>query len=132
MLVSTGLVPYPEFSRRRAIVPAVTTAIDKDKRARLTIYGNLTIRTAGQLVDAFDKLYNQDVTHYVVDLSKVVYLDSTGLSCLLRMQQRLEKVQGELQIDQVNEGAMEIFQSTRLDQVLHLIAAPGSGGSQVG
>jgi anti-sigma B factor antagonist len=107
-------------------VPAVTTAIDKNKKARLTVYGNLTIRTASQLVDAFDKLLNQDVTHYTVDLSKVAYLDSTGLSCLLRMQQRLEKIRGELQIDQVTEGAMEIFQSTRLDQVLKLTPArPG-------
>lgn len=107
-------------------MPAVTTAIDKDKRARLTIYGNLTIRTAGQLVDAFDKLFNQDVTHYVVDLSKVSYLDSTGLSCLLRMQQRLQKVDGVLEIDQVTQGAMEIFQTTRLDQVLSLTPLQGN------
>lgn len=99
-------------------MPAVTAAVDKEKRARLTIYGNLTIRTAGQLVDTFDKLFNQDVTHYVVDFNKVAYLDSTGLSCLLRMKQRLEEVGGSVELVEVGPEAMEIFRATRLDQVL--------------
>lgn len=90
------------------------------------MYGNLTIRTAGSLVDTFDKLFHQDVTHFLVDLDKVSYLDSTGLSCLVRMNQQLEQVDGVLRVIGVTESAMEIFQATRLDQVLDLSSAGDS------
>lgn len=105
----------------------VTASLDKEKRARLTVYGNLTIQTAAHLVDAFDKLSHQDVTHFTIDLGKVAYLDSTGLSCLVRLKQQLQKVQGILEIVEVNESALEIFQATRLDQVLGplKLRAPG-------
>lgn len=101
-------------------MPVVTTQLDRDKKARLTVYGNLTIQTAGQLVDAFDKLVHQDVTSFTVDLAKVAYLDSTGVSCLLRMKQRLESIGGDLALVEVTDGAMEIFRATRLDEVLPL------------
>lgn len=106
-------------------MPVVTTSLDKEKRARLTVYGHLTIQNAVHLTDAFDKLLNQDVSDFTVDLGKVAYLDSTGLSTLVRMKQRLEEVDGRLAVVEVTAGAMEIFQATRLDQVLDL--APGAG-----
>lgn len=101
-------------------MPVVTTQLDREKKARMTVYGNLTIQTAGQLVDAFDKLVNQDVTSFTVDLAKVAYLDSTGIACLLRMKQRLDKIGGSLALVEVTDGAMEIFEATRLDKVLPL------------
>ncbi len=101
-------------------MPVVTVQLDRDKAANLTVYGGLTIRTAGQLVDAFDKLLNQDVTTFTVNLSKVAYLDSTGISCLLRMKQKLDSVSGKFRLVEVTEAAMEIFRVTRLDAVLPL------------
>jgi len=109
-------------------VPIVTTSLDKDKQATLTVYGNLTIQNAAHLTDAFDKLLNQDVTLFLVDLSKVAYLDSTGLSCLVRMRQRLAEIDGAVRVTGVLPSAMEIFQATRLDQVLDLEEAPGEEG----
>lgn len=100
---------------------AVRTTIQKDKSALLTVYGQLTIQNAAQLLDAFDKLFSQDVTHYVVDLGRVAYLDSTGLSSLVQMHQRLAAVQGELKIIEVSEAAFEIFHATRLDTILPLV-----------
>lgn len=104
-------------------MPVVTTQLDREKTARLTVYGNLTIRTAGQLVDAFDKLRNQDVTSFVIDLGKVTYLDSTGVACLIRVSQALDALDGDLRIVGVTAGAAEIFRTTRLDTVLPLEAA---------
>ncbi len=109
----------------------VTASLDKEKRARLTVYGNLTIQNAGALVDAFDKLFHQDVTQFQVDLGKVAYLDSTGLSCLVRIQQRLGQVQGHLEVVGVTPSALEIFRATRLDRVLKLRAAGAPEGPGV-
>jgi anti-anti-sigma factor len=54
----------------------------------------------------------------VLDLSGVDFLTAEGLGELIRVHKRLQRMGGELVLDNVGEQAFEVLQVTRLTDVL--------------
>ena len=52
----------------------------------------------------------------VVDLSRVTYIDSSGLAVLIEAMQNVEEYGGKLTLAGMNENVLSIFEMARLDQ----------------
>ncbi|MDP8263663.1 MAG: STAS domain-containing protein [Candidatus Ancaeobacter aquaticus] len=53
----------------------------------------------------------------VVDLSKVSYIDSSGVATLIEAMQKLKKVDGEIALVGLSESVKHVFEIARLESV---------------
>ena len=56
----------------------------------------------------------------VIDLSKVTYIDSSGLAVLINAMRRVEAYRGKLYLVEMQEAVRVIFETSRLDQVFRI------------
>jgi anti-sigma B factor antagonist len=69
--------------------------------------------------DVLEKIEN-GLNDVVVDLSKLAYIDSTGLGVIITIHKRLKEKGGKLLITGVQGLPAELFKRTRLDKVLSI------------
>lgn len=67
-------------------------------RTLVMVAGDLDASTASHLYDALSDLELAEARQVVIDLAKVTFMDSTGLSVLVTEHKRLEYVNGHLTI----------------------------------
>ena len=82
----------------------------------LTITGRLDTSTAPKLEETLKGAYD-GVTELVFDLAKLEYISSAGLRVLLSAQKTMNK-QGSMQVVNVCEEIMEIFEITGFTDIL--------------
>jgi len=92
-----------------------------------------TIKLEGRL-DAFntpklrrelDQWLDKGVIHFIIDLSDLDFIDSSGLAVLVRLLKRVRLNQGEIQLVWPHHPApQQILRITGLDRVFHLIEQP--------
>ena len=58
----------------------------------------------------------------VIDLSAVEFIDSSGLGLLVNVQRRVERATAHLVIVEPTERVRRVFEVTRLDQQMALVA----------
>ena len=58
--------------------------------------------------------------HLVVDLSRVTYVDSSGLAVLIEAMQKVNKYGGKFAIVGMQQTVRSIFEIARLDQVFRI------------
>ncbi|MFI5905880.1 STAS domain-containing protein [Dactylosporangium sp. NPDC051541] len=100
----------------------------------LEVGGEVDVYTAPRLREKLVELVEQGARHVVVDLSRVEFLDSTGLGVLVGALKRLRAVNGTFGLVCAHERLLKIFRITALDRVFQLydtvadaIAATGAG-----
>jgi anti-anti-sigma factor len=96
-----------------------------DKRDKFTILSieeeNLNSVVAPTLKSDLVIMKNEGVQYLVVDLSKVSYIDSSGLSAIL-VGDRLWKGEGAFILTGVNQPAVKkLLEISRLDSILEMI-----------
>ncbi len=96
-----------------------------EKKDQYTVFKvkeeNINSVLAPQLKSEFIFLHNEGVTNLIFDLSKVKYIDSSGLSAILTAN-RLWKNSGTLVITGVDhEHVKKIIEISRLDTILNII-----------
>ncbi|GAA2385879.1 STAS domain-containing protein [Dactylosporangium salmoneum] len=100
----------------------------------LEVGGEVDVYTAPRLREKLVELSEQGARHVVVDLSRVEFLDSTGLGVLVGALKRLRAVNGSFGLVCSHERLLKIFRITALDRVFSLYdtvdaatAASGAG-----
>lgn len=88
--------------------------------AVLQVGGEVDVYTAPGLREQLIKLVGQGSIHVVVDLSRVEFLDSTGLGVLVGALKRLRAVGGTLGLVCAHERLLKVFRITALDRVFAL------------
>ena len=88
------------------------------------VSGDLDLMTAPQLLAAIEPNLDAGTGALVVDLSRLTFIDSSGLSALIRVNQRMTVAGRELSIIAPGPPAAKTFEITGLDQVLPLRAGP--------
>src|SRR5437868_13973060 len=83
----------------------------------LEVGGEIDVYTAPQLREHLIALVEGGDRQVVVDLSRVEFLDSTGLGVLVGALKRLRGVNGELSLVCAQERLLKIFRITGLDRV---------------
>ncbi len=94
-----------------------------DDRTLVTLSGELDASTATLLYDQLSDLEMQDVEHVVLDLAKVSFMDSTGLSVIVTEHKRLQHSGGSLTIFAPPSSVRRLFEITGLDAILDIVPA---------
>ena len=95
-----------------------------DKQDRYTVFQleeeNLNSVVAPDLKSEIVILHNEGVNNLIFDLSKVKYVDSSGLSAILTAD-RLMKTIGSFVLTSIEQAAVKkLFEISRLDSVLSM------------
>ncbi len=90
----------------------------------IELEGEVDVYTAGKLRDAIREKVEEGEYRLAVDLSKVAFLDSTGLGVLVGGLKRLNPHDGKLAIICDNERILRIFRITGLEKIFTIF--PGA------
>jgi anti-sigma B factor antagonist len=93
---------------------------DSGDHTVLEVGGEVDVYTAPRLRERLVELVEQGSRHVVVDLSRVEFLDSTGLGVLVGALKRLRAVNGTFGLVCAHERLLKIFRITALDRVFAL------------
>jgi anti-sigma B factor antagonist len=91
-------------------------------RVVVVAIGEVDIFTAPQLDAELSRLTADGRTDLVVDLARVDFLDSTGLSVLVKALKRVREADGRLDIVVTSDRVAKVFRITGLDQLIPLHA----------
>ncbi len=89
-------------------------------RVVVAAIGEVDVFTAPQLDAELSRLTGDGRTDLVVDLSRVDFLDSTGLSVLVKTLKRVREADGRLDVVVTAERVAKVFRLTGLDQLIPL------------
>ena len=98
----------------------------------LEVGGEVDVYTAPRLREKLVELVEQGARHVVVDLSRVEFLDSTGLGVLVGALKRLRAVNGTFGLVCAHERLLKIFRITALDRVFSLYDTVAAATSAAG
>lgn len=96
---------------------SVATAIVESGIAVVTVAGEIDVYTVPQLRAALDTLIAQERNQVVVDLTRVDFLNSTGLGVLVGRLKTLQRRDGWMGIVASSERVLRVFSMTGLDKV---------------
>ena len=88
----------------------------------MAVSGEVDVHTAGQLGAALDTVIDAGALQLVVDLTDTSFLDSTGLSVLVRALSRVRSDAGSLRIVAPADRIAKVFRLTGLDTTMPLYA----------
>ena len=91
-------------------------------RVVVVAIGEVDVYTAPQLDSELSRLTTEGRTDLVVDLARVDFLDSTGLSVLVKTLKRVREAEGRLDVVVTSERVAKVFRITGLDQLIPLHA----------
>jgi anti-sigma B factor antagonist len=94
--------------------------VDTQKRDRWSVValrGEIDVYTAPRLRQALIDLVDADETDILVDMTRVDFLDSTGLGVLVGGLKRVKAKEGSLEIVATQDKILKIFEITGLSKV---------------
>jgi anti-sigma B factor antagonist len=84
----------------------------------VAIHGELDAFNAEELTQAFDEAGANGTEAVVIDLSRVSFMDSTALGCVVRKVNEVTEGGGRAKVVLPETSARRIFEITTLDRVL--------------
>jgi anti-anti-sigma factor len=103
--------------------PLVVGIETSDERTLVTLSGELDASTAATLYSELAELELAEVRNVVLDLAKVTFMDSTGLSVIITEHKRLQHSQGQLTIFSPPSSVRRLFEVSGLTPVLDIVPA---------
>lgn len=112
--------------------PAVELRLDTRNEGEWTVLdvgGEVDLSTAPTLRRRIDALIHDGARRLVVDLERVGFLDSSGLSALVAAMKGMREVGGELALTCRQESVLKLFAVTGLDRMfaIHGTVAEATG-----
>jgi anti-anti-sigma factor len=90
-------------------------------RFRLVLRGELDLSTVGKVQEEIRRAADRGPRVLVLDLSQLTFLDSTGLRCLVKADERAKKEGWRLVMVKGPEAVHRVFSITRLDERLEIV-----------
>ena len=90
---------------------------EQDRWSVVSLRGEIDVYTAPRLRQALIDLVEGGKTNILVDMSKVDFLDSTGLGVLVGGLKRVKAQDGSLEIVATQDKILKIFEITGLSKV---------------
>ena len=69
-----------------------------------------------RILDEIDK----GIRKFVIDFSKSLYVDSSGLGVLISISKKIDEQDGELRLASLNKGLHTLFELTKLDTLFEI------------
>jgi anti-sigma B factor antagonist len=98
---------------------------ERDLDARITIVavdGEIHVSTAPEFSGVLASAIDNDRIRLVLDLTGVMFIDSTGLSVLLNALRRVTRAGGRMAVVCSNPTVLRLFEITHLDTTFDLYA----------
>lgn len=86
--------------------------------------GEIDLNETPQVLSRLDPLIAQRQPQIHVDLSRVSYIDSSGLATFIDAMQRVQAYGGEFALVALRDSVRRIFEIARLDQVFTILPGP--------
>ena len=93
----------------------------------VALEGEIDLHESPQVMERLNPLIAKQSPRIHLDLSKVSYIDSSGLATFIDAMQRIQAYGGEFALIAMRESVHKIFEISRLDQVFKIY--PGSDGA---
>ena len=91
-----------------------------DRSNVLPLAGEIDLHVSPQISASLGAMIETKPEQLVVDLSKVSYIDSSGLAVLIEAMQNVANYGGKFALAGLQEGVRPIFEIARLDQVFRI------------
>src|SRR5438105_5584621 len=99
-------------------VPVSRPMPRKDRPNVLPLEGEIDLHVSPEVAESLRAIVAKKPKRVVVDLTKVTYLDSSGLAVLIEGMQNVQEYGGNFAVAGVQESVQHILDIARLDQVL--------------
>ena len=127
VLVDPGS-PSKISRRRRDASPGGATPVSsvRTQKAKpglhrvLSLEGEIDLHVSPRIAAELRALIKQNPEKLVIDLSKVSYIDSSGLAMLINAMQKMEAYRGKLYLAGMQPDIQLIFETSRLDQAFRI------------
>ena len=86
----------------------------------ISVDGEVDLSTSDQLDAAIIQSLTAGTSHLTVDLSKVAFLDSSGLGVIVKGLKRAKDSDVEFDVVIENERVLKVFKLTGLDSVINI------------
>ena len=83
----------------------------------LPLEGEIDLHVSPRIAASLEAMRREKPPRIVVDLSKVTYIDSSGLAVFIEAMQNIEEYGGKFALAGLQESVRSIFETARLDQV---------------
>jgi anti-anti-sigma factor len=80
--------------------------------------GSLTVATAQDFFSQIVSLLEKNERSFLLTMSSVDFIDSTGLGTIVRVAKRVKEANGQVKLAEAQSNISEMFALTRLDKVL--------------
>jgi anti-anti-sigma factor len=94
---------------------------DKNGFVHVALVGELDLSTVAKVQDELRRVEASSPPTMVVDLSKLTFLDSTGLRCLVTADERGREAGRRVVIVRGPEPVQRVFSITRLEERLDMV-----------
>lgn len=84
------------------------------------IEGEIDLHQAPQVKAQMEPLLQKQPAHFAVDLTRVGYMDSSGLALLIETMQNIQSYGGKFALFGLTESVRAIFEIARLDQIFQI------------
>jgi anti-sigma B factor antagonist len=94
---------------------------DRNGLVHVALKGELDLSTVGKVQDELSRVESSSPPVVVLDLSKLTFLDSTGLRCLVTADERAREAGRRVVIVRGPEAVQRVFSITRLEERLEMV-----------
>lgn len=86
------------------------------------IEGEIDINTSPDIKKAFEKLIAKKTPKVVINLTKVTYVDSSGLATLVEILKNMRAYGGRMRLTNMSQKIRSLFEITKLEKLFEIIA----------
>jgi anti-sigma B factor antagonist len=94
---------------------------DRDGLVHVLLRGELDLSTVSKVQDALERVEESSPPTVVLDLSKLTFLDSTGLRCIVTADERARQAGRRVVLVRGPEPVQRVFTITRLEERLEMV-----------
>ena len=104
-----------------------TTSPSQSQPEVVALEGEIDLHESPQVLERINPLIANRLPKIHVDMSRVSYIDSSGLAAFIDAMQRIQAYGGEFALVAMRDSVHRIFEISRLDQVFKIY--PGLDGA---
>jgi anti-sigma B factor antagonist len=108
------------FDETMLVTPPPESMSRKQQTNVLPLNGEIDLHVSPDVAESLRTMIEQRPNQIVVDLTKVTYLDSSGLAVLIEGMQNVQKYGGRFGLAGVQDDVKHVFDIARLDQVFEI------------
>jgi anti-anti-sigma factor len=101
---------------------------DRDGRVYVVLRGELDLSTVAKVQEELRRVEASTPPLVVLDLSRLTFLDSTGLRCLITADERAREQGRRVVIVRGPDPVQRVFSITRLEEHLEIVDDPSAVG----